>query len=478
MPQTPEHTPDHFADWSAVRLADAVANREVSAVEVMRAHLERIEERNPRLQAVVSQQPDSVSLAAAEAADRRTAAARAAGEPLPLLHGLPTAVKDLMDVAGLPTTNGSAAFADARPAEHDSVLATLLRDAGALIIGKTNTPEMGQGVLTFNPVFGTTVNPWDTSRHAGGSSGGAAAALAGRILPIADGSDSGGSLRYPAAFCNVVGVRPSPGRVPSGRTGNAWTPHGVTGPMARDSADAARFMEALAVEKTVWPMSAMTQHPVRPVELDGLRVAWSEDAGGLPIDPAVRAVHRAFGEQLAGLGAVVEADEPDFAGADEAWETIETFEFFLGGRHAVDAGASGFRPDYVRNVEQGRATTAAQLADAYERRTRMYRDTAAVLDRHDVLVLPATPVVAPPAEVEWVDEVDGHRFDRYFTWQMLANRLTLTAHPVVVTSGGFTPEGLPVGVQVVGRYGREAQLLAVTRAIEEATGWIRRAPVL
>jgi len=465
----------HLADRSAVDLAAGIRSGEFSAVEVMRAHLERIEERNPSIRAVVSQQPDSVSLAQAEEADRR----RAAGEELAPLHGLPTAVKDLMDVAGFPTTNGSAAFADAAPAQYDSVLATLLRESGAIIIGKTNTPEMGQGVLSFNPVFGTTVNPWDTTRHAGGSSGGAAAALAARMLPIADGSDSGGSLRYPAAFCNVVGVRPSAGRVASGRTGNAWTPHGVTGPMARDSADAALFLDALSTDKrAVWPMSSMARDTAVPVALEGLRIAWSSDAGGLPIDPEVAAVHAAFAEQLAGLGAVIEPGEPDFAGADEAWETIETFEFFLGGRHAVDAGATGFRPDYVRNVEQGRATTATQLADAYERRTRAYRDTAALLERYDVLVLPATPVAAPPAEVEWVDEVDGHHFDRYFTWQMMANRLTLAAHPVVVTAAGFTAGGLPVGVQVVGRLGREQQLLAATRAIEEATGWIARAPSL
>jgi amidase len=246
--------------------------------------------------------------------------------------------------------------------------------------------------------------------------------------------------------------------------------------MARDSADAALFLDALAVEKSVWPLSALPSHPVTPVTVDGLRIAWSADAGGLPIDPEVAAVHAAFAEQLAGLGATVESAEPDFAGADEAWETIETFEFFLGGRHAVDAGATGFRPDYLRNVEQGRATTATQLADAYERRTRLFRDTAAVLDRYDVLILPATPVAAPDAGLEWVQTVDGHHFDRYFTWQMLANRLTLAAHPVVVTSAGFTGEGLPVGVQVVGRHGREAQLLEVTRAIEEATGWIFRAP--
>lgn len=464
---------EHLADRSAIDLAAGIRSGEFSAVEVMRAHLERIEERNPGIRAVVSQQPDSVSLAQAEEADRR----RAAGEQLAPLHGLPTAVKDLMDVAGFPTTNGSAAFADAPPAQHDSVLATLLRESGAIIIGKTNTPEMGQGVLSFNPVFGTTVNPWDVSRHAGGSSGGAAAALAARMLPIADGSDSGGSLRYPAAFCNVVGVRPSAGRVASGRTGNAWTPHGVTGPMARDSADAALFLDALSTDKrAVWPMSSMARDTAEPVAVDGLRIGWSADAGGLPIDAEIAAVHAAFAEQLAGLGAVVEAAEPDFAGADEAWETIETFEFFLGGRHAVDAGATGFRPDYLRNVEQGRATTATQLADAYERRTRAYRDTAALLERYDVLVLPATPVAAPPAEVEWVEQVAGQRFDRYFTWQMLANRLTLAAHPVVVTSAGFTDAGLPVGVQVVGRLGREQQLLAATRAIEEATGWIARAP--
>ena len=202
-----------------------------------------------------------------------------------------------------PTTNGSAAYADAPPARHDSVLATLLREAGALIIGKTNTPEMGQGVLTFNPVFGTTVNPWDTTRHAGGSSGGAAAALAARMLPIADGSDSGGSLRYPAAFCNVVGVRPSPGRVASGRTGNAWTPHGVTGPMARDSADAALFLEALSVEKRVWPPVLASRSRGTPGRARRPAYRLERRRGRAADRSRVAAVHAAFAEQLSGLGA-------------------------------------------------------------------------------------------------------------------------------------------------------------------------------
>ncbi|MGN6407854.1 MAG: amidase family protein, partial [Curtobacterium sp.] len=250
-----DQTPEHLADWSAVRLADAVASREVSAVEVMRAHLERIEERNPRLRAVVSQQPDSVSLAAAEAADRRTAEARAEGEPLPLLHGLPTAVKDLMDVAGMPTTNGSAAFADATPAAHDSVLATLLRDAGAIIIGKTNTPELGLGSHTYNPVHGTTRNPYDLGRTAGGSSGGAAVAVALRMVPVADGSDFMGSLRNPPGWTNVYGLRPSFGRVPTGG-GDVFVNQGsVDGPIARTPLDLALLLDTMAGYDARAPLS-------------------------------------------------------------------------------------------------------------------------------------------------------------------------------------------------------------------------------
>lgn len=467
-----------LTQFSAVSLAAMVASGEVSAVEVMRDHLDRIEQVNGEVVAIVSQIPASEAIAAAAVAD----SARLKGESLGPLHGLPTAVKDLIDVEGIPTTNGSAAFADAPPAPKDSVLAGKLRKAGAIIIGKTNTPEMGQGTLTFNPVFGTTRNPWDLSRHAGGSSGGAAAALAARMLPIADGSDSGGSLRFPAAFCNVVGLRPTPGRVASGRPGNSWSPHAVLGPMARDSVDTAFFLDAIAGESAVWPLSTIGElgslAPLNIPELDSVRIAWSADGGGLPVDREIAAIHDAFRESLVLRGATVELAEPDFSRACYAWETIETFEFFLAGRALVDSGAQGFRPDYIRNIEQGRSLSATVLADALEVRTALHRSTAALLARFDVLILPASPVAAPPAEVEWVSEVNGVTFDRYFQWQMLANVATMTAHPVAVTSAGFTKEGLPVGVQVIGRYGREAELLAVCAAIEAATGWIAAAPNL
>ncbi|WP_432841741.1 amidase family protein [Dactylosporangium sp. CA-092794] len=464
--------------WPARELAAAIRRRELSAREVMRAHLDRIAEVNDRIRAVVSPLPERDALALADAADR----AVAGGDALGPLHGLPTAVKDLMDVRGLPTTHGSLAHAGAPPAAADSVLAARLRAAGALIIGKTNTPEHGLGTLTFNPLFGTTVTPWNPARHAGGSSGGAAAALAAGLLPIADGSDSGGSLRYPAAFCNVVGLRTTPGTVPSGRRGNGWSPHGVLGPMARDSADAALLLSAISGIDPGWPLSWVEDPAaladLEPVDLSAVRLAWSADAGGLEVDAEVRAVHAAARAALEAAGATVVDAEPDFDHADRLWETIEMFEFFAGGGAEVDADPGGYRPDYLRNVEQGRRTTAGDLAEAYARRTELFRSTARLLTGHDALVLPAAPVPPPPAGVEWVAEVDGVAYDRYFRWQRMANRVTATGHPALVTPAGFTPAGLPVGLQVVGRYRGDRRLLALGAAIERRLGHVDRHPPL
>ncbi|MET7399683.1 amidase family protein [Dactylosporangium sp. NPDC005572] len=469
-------TPLHW--WPARELAAAIRRRELSAREVMRAHLDRIEEVNGRIRAVVSMLPESAALALADEADR----AVARGERLGPLHGLPTAVKDLMDVRGFPTTHGSLAHAGAPPAPADSVLAGRLRAAGALIIGKTNTPEHGLGTLTFNPLFGTTVTPWDLTRHAGGSSGGAAAALAAGMLPVADGSDSGGSLRYPAAFCAVAGLRPTPGTVPSGRPGDAWSPHGVLGPMGRDCADAALLLSAISGLDPGWPLSWVADPAafaeLEPVELPAVRLAWSADAGGLEVSAEVRAVHAAARAALERAGATVVDAEPDFTHADALWETIETFEFFAGGRAAVDADPSGYRPDYLRNVEQGRRVPAAELAEALARRTELFRVTARLLAEHDALVLPATPVPPPPIEQQWVAAVDGVAYDRYFRWQRMANRITATGHPALVTPAGWTPDGLPVGLQVVGRYRGDHRLLSLGAAIERALGHAGRRPPL
>lgn len=463
--------------WDATALAAGIRTREISAVEVMQAHLDRIEEVNPTLNCLVAPLPASEALAAARRADE----AVARGETLGALHGLPTAVKDLLDVEGLPTTYGSAAFADAAPATRDSLLVRRVREAGGIVIAKTNTPEHGVGTLTFNPVYGITRNPWDTSRHGGGSSG-AAAGIAAGLLPVADGSDSGGSLRYPSSFCNTVGLRTTAGVVPIDAIGSGWSPHSVLGPMARNSRDAALYLSAVAGSATAAPLSAGQDAAafadLPAVSLDGVRIAWSPDAGGLPVDPAMRSAFAAARERLEGLGAVVVDDEIDFTDVDEAWEIVEMFGFFSFGWPGVEADPDSYRPDFVRNVRQGAGFSAKEIARGLELRTEIYRRMATLLTDYDLFVTPATPVTAPPAEVEWVEQIDGVTFDRYFRWQRMANRITMTSHPALITPGGFTEDGMPFGLQLVGPMQSDARLLAYGAAIEDATGFTRRRPPL
>lgn len=463
----------------ARELAAAIRDRRLSSVEVVTAFLDRMDEVDRRINAVTTRVPREQALAKAEAADR----AVAAGETLGPLHGLPIACKDLMDVAGLPTTHGSVPFAQAPPAKADSLMAERLRRAGVVFVGKTNTPEVGLGTLTFNGVFGPTRNPWDTRKNAGGSSGGAAAAVAAGMLPFADGSDSGGSIRYPAAFCNLVGLRPTPGCIPSGRDGDAWSPHGVLGPIARDAADAGLLLSALAGPAERAPLS-LDGDParfadVRPAALDGLRIAWSPSGGGLPVDPEVTRVLDGTLGTLAGRGAKIDELEPDlFADADECWQIVEMLGFLEAADELVEEHGRDLRRDLVRNVEEGRALTAREIARGLLLRTRIFRATARLLRDYDVLALPATPVVSVPAGKTWVTEVDGTHFDRYFLWQRLACRVTVTAHPSLSVPGGFSAEGLPVGLQLVGRHRGERDLLALAAAVEATLGAAAQRPPL
>ena len=460
---------------SATELAQRLRAREISAVEVMKAFLGRIEEANPKINAIVSLLPESEALKLAEAADARLASGDAVGA----LHGLPTAVKDLNHVKGFPTRFGSRAHLADPPAATDAGFVARLKAAGALVIGKTNTPEYGVGTLTFNPVFGVTRNPWDLSRHAGGSSGAGAAVAAG-MLPIADGSDSGGSIRYPASFCNIVGLRTSPGRVPFEALGDAWTPHAVVGPMARSSEDAGLLLAAMAGASPDIPLGVEGEPAsflkLAEVDLSNVRLAWSRDADGLPISKEIRDAYAAARVRLEALGVKIDDVELDLSTADRAWEGIEMFGFFTDSPDAVRTSPELFRPDYVRNIKQGAATDPTELAFALRERTKIFRRTAALLRDYDAFVTPATPVSAPPAEVEWVAEIDGTKFERYFLWQRLACRLTMTSHPVLVTPGGFTGEGNPFGLQLAGRHGGEHALLSLGAAIEKATGWVERRP--
>jgi amidase len=370
---------------------------------------------------------------------------------------------------------------DAPPAQADHLMVARMRVAGAIIVGKTNTPEFGLGTLTFNDLFGPTRNPHDVTRHAGGSSGGAAAAVAAGLLPLADGSDSGGSLRYPASFCNVVGLRPSAGRVPTSRAGDAWSPHGILGPMARTCADAGLLLAGMAGAHPNAPISLpddpATFTRVDPGELRGLRVAWSDTVGGLPIDPAVTEALRGTRALLEDAGAVVEDVEPDLEGADRCWEVVELLGFLMYNGADVDAHPELLRDDLVRNVREARAITADEVVWAQQRRSELFRRTADLLGRHDVLAFPGAPVTAPPVEVPWVREIAGERLDRYFHWQRTACRLTVMAHPVLALPAAFAG-GLPVGLQLVGRNRDDLGLLRTGAAIEAVTGLAAQRPAL
>lgn len=465
--------------WRARDLAAAIRERRLSSVEVVTSFLDRIDAVDGKINAITTKVPRAEALAAAEKADE----AVVAGGPLGAIHGLPIAVKDLMDVAGLRTTHGSVAYAEAPPATEDSLLAERLRAGGAIFVGKTNTPEHGLGTLTYNGIFGPTTNPWNRRKNAGGSSGGAGAAVAAGMLPFADGSDSGGSIRYPAAFCNLVGLRCSPGRVPSGRPGDGWTPHGVLGPIARDAADAGLLLSALAGADPRAPLS-IDDDPaqfaaVAPVDIKGLRIAWSPTGGGLPVDPEVRRVLAGTIKLLADAGAEVDEIEPTFfERADECWEIVEMLGFVEAAGKLVDEHRSEVRRDLARNVDQGRAMSAEEIARGLALRTDIFRGTAALLADYDVLALPSTPLVSVPAATAFPTEIDGTHLDRYFLWQRLACRVTVTAHPALSVPGGFSADGMPIGLQLVGPHRGDLALLNMAAGIEATTGFGERRPEL
>ena len=448
-----------------------IAHGEVSSVEVVQAALARVDEVNPFVNAIVTLVPER-ALREADAADR----ARARREQRGPLDGLPIAVKDLVDTAGIRTTYGSPLYRDHVP-ETDAALVRRLRAAGAIVIGKTNTPEFGAGSQTFNPVFGVTRNPYDLTRTAGGSSGGAAAAVAMGMLPFADGSDLGGSLRNPASFCNVVGLRPTPGRVPEPGRNDLWDPLSVSGPIARTVADTALLLGALAAPEADTPLSidAWTE-PRTVADVRGRRVAWSRDLGGLPVDPAVTAALEGARPVLSELGCAVIPAEPDLEDADEAFHVLRALGFVRSLSAEVRANRDAVKETIVWNVEEGLALDAERIARAQSVRSVLFRRMAEFLRTYDVLALPASLVPPFPVDQEWVHEIAGVRLSTYLDWMRVCTRISVTAHPAISVPFAFTPDGLPVGLQLVGRYGKERELLELAAAVEAAAGASRRHP--
>lgn len=465
----------------AVTLAGLLRRGEVSAREVIAAHIERVETIDPHINALVTR---SFETAVEQAAGADEAMAR--GQVLGLLHGLPVAHKDLADTAGVRTTYGSLLFAGHVP-DRDALIVRRMSGAGAISLGKTNTPEFGTGSHTVNQVFGATRNPFDTSRSVGGSSGGAAAALAARMICLADGSDLGGSLRNPASFCNVVGLRPSPGRVPTWPLSDVADPLPVEGPMARTVADAALLLAVISGQDPDVPLSLDAPPPplsapaqiVSLLETDvrGLRVAWSADLG-LPVDPQVRAVLAQARQVLVELGCDVVDARPDLAGADEAFRIWRAFRYATLLGPLLPDHQGQLSPNVVWNIERGFELTVADLSRAALRRAALAEQVSAFFA--DVAVLACPAVQVPPFDVtlDWVHEIDGVPQRTYLDWMASAYLISATGLPAICVPAGFTTEGLPVGLQLVGRRRADWPLLTVAHAFESATGYAKVTPDL
>jgi amidase len=463
-------------ELQASDLLELMGSGQVSSVEVVSAHLERIERVNPQLNAIVTLAAEE-ALQAAHDAD----AAWRKGISLGALHGLPVGIKDLVETAGIRTTYGSPIFAENVPSEDASIV-QCLKASGAIVVGKTNTPEFGAGSHTFNPVFGVTRNPYDSSRSAGGSSGGAACALAAGMLPLADGSDLGGSLRNPASFCNVVGLRPSPGRVTNRPTNDLWDPMSVEGPMARSVADVALALDVMSAADPRAPMTLgdadRSYRAALEQDVEGMRIAWSTDLGGLPLEPQVARVLAAQRGVFEALGCRVQDAEPDLSGADEVFDVLRALGFLASHHEKWLTQRELLKETVVWNVEAGLDLTPLRIARALSARSAIVERAMSFFEDFDALVLPVSQVAPFPVEWDWVREIEGVPMEHYVAWQRSCSRITLTAHPAISVPAGFTADGLPVGMQIVGRYRDERNLLRLAHAFETATGFGRRRPLL
>jgi amidase len=472
----PTMSDDELWRRSATELTRAIRDRDLGCVEVMEAFLARIEAVNPLLNAIVTLHPE-LALREAAAAD----AARGRDDPPGPLHGLPMAVKDLEDTAGMRTTYGSPLHRDHVPT-HDTLMVARLRRAGAIVIGKTNTPEFGAGSQTFNTLFGATRNPYDRARTPGGSSGGAAAAVASGMLPLADGSDLGASIRNPASFCNLVGLRPSPGRIPRVPADDAWSPLGVLGPLARSVEDAALLLRAMAGPDPRAPLSLDEPADALVLGADvdprGARIAWSRNLGDLPVEPEVAVVLEDARAALEAMGCLVEDVEPDLTAADEAFEVLRAVGYAHAFGAMLEAHGDELKDTIVWNARVGLALTGERVGRALALQTEMFQRTRALLERYDALALPVSQVAPFPIEREWVTEIAGVEMTSYIEWMRSCSRISVTAHPAMSIPAGFTPGGLPVGLQLVGRHRGDLALLRLAAGIEQATGIGRRAPDL
>ncbi|KAA0974034.1 amidase [Pseudomonas sp. ANT_H12B] len=463
---------------NADALSRAIHARQVSCREVMQAYLAQIERFNPQVNALVSLRPAEELLTEADTCDRQLDQGRSRG----WMHGMPQAIKDLAATAGLRTTMGSPLFAEQVP-PHDAISVARVRDCGAIIIGKTNVPEFGLGSQTYNSVFGTTTNAYDPTLVAGGSSGGAAVALALRMLPVADGSDMMGSLRNPAAFNNVFGFRPSQGRVPHGPAPDVFVQQLATeGPMGRSVTDVARLLSTQAGYDARAPLS-LTQSPqifndtlVR--NFSEVRLGWLGDYNSyLPMDDGVLSLCESALEDFTALGCKVEACQPDFS-MDRLWQTWLVHRHWLvqgslGALYADPQKRDLLKPEAQWEIEGGLRLTAADVYQASVSRSDWYRALSELFERYDFLLLPTAQVFPFDAQTPWPRVVGGRTMDTYHRWMEVVIGPTLAGLPSMNVPVGFSPAGLPMGLQIIGPAQADQAVLQLAYAHEQLTQWVR-----
>ncbi|MEO7126352.1 MAG: amidase [Nakamurella sp.] len=459
----------------AVVLEAMLRAKEISARELLDAHLDRIDEVNPAINAIITHTPE-LALEQARAAD--DAAAR--GEFLGPLHGLPVAFKDNHQTKGIKTTYGSATRKDFVP-DVDDVVVERMKNAGIVTLGKTNIPEFAAGGHTFNELFGITRNPYDLSVTAGGSSGGAAAALAAGMHPIADGNDMGGSLRLPAGYCNVIGLRPSAGRVPVYPAGDSFAGLSVSGPMGRTVADVALLLSVMAGPDLRSPISL--EEPgasfarVPDGGMTGKRIAFSVDLGGaVKVEPEIASIVRAAAAFCEDAGAIVEEVSPDFTGADECFRTLRAWQFEATLGEFLDSYRDTVRPSLYANMLQGRELTGPQIGRAAVLRTQLFHRMREFLTTYDALLLPIAPLPAFDVDIQFPETVAGEAQPDYLGWMQAVCAVTTTGHPAIAMPAGFCAAGTPVGVQFVGRHRGETELLGLAAGFEAVTGFAKRRP--
>jgi amidase len=460
---------------SACELSRLIAARKLAPSEVMAACLDRIAGANPSVNAIVSLRDPHALMAEARAADDAA--------PRGWLHGLPFAIKDLQDVAGIRSTSGFAGLAGFVP-KADALLPARVRAAGAILIGKTNVPEFGLGSHSFNPVFGVTGNPYDPARSAGGSSGGAAAALALRMVPVADGSDMMGSLRNPAAFCNVYGFRPSFGLVPPGPGGDRFLHQLATdGPMARCPEDLARLLETMAAPLPSDPHARAWEPFAETLDADmaGLRIGWLGDWGGaFPMEPGILPLIEAALRQMEAMGCIVEQVAPPFP-ADRlwgSWTTLRSFSVAVGLAevHARPDWRAELKPEALWEIERGLALSAMEVHRASVIRTEWFARAAALFETFDALALPSAQVWPFPKEWRYPQAINGHRMDTYHRWMEVVVPVSLIGLPALAAPVGFGVQGLPMGMQIFGPRGSDRRLLRLGQSWHRATDWPGRQP--